>query len=245
MRADLDTLESLIQCGSADELSRTVGERAKDLGFEYWVYGLVLPVTPTRVGQFILSGYPSNWMQHYVERDYQQIDPITQHCRAHMTPLTWNPELLAHGDTPQMRDNSSRFFSEASEFGIVSGVSAPIHGLGCQWGVLSLASASEYDAKQLKPVTPHVFMLACYMHEIGHKFALEANASGQEQRLTTREIECLSWASEGKTSWEIGRLLTISERTVVFHLRNASMKLGVFNRQQAIARAIVLGYLQP
>ena len=61
--------------------------------------------------------------------------------------------------------------------------------------------------------------------------------------LTPRELECLQWAAEGKTSWEIGRLLRISERTAIFHLNNASRKLGVCSRQAAVARAVALRML--
>jgi LuxR family quorum-sensing transcriptional regulator LasR len=49
----------------------------------------------------------------------------------------------------------------------------------------------------------------------------------------------------GKTSWEIGRLLSVAERTVVFHLQNATQKLGVSGRQAAVARAIVSGLITP
>ena len=45
--------------------------------------------------------------------------------------------------------------------------------------------------------------------------------------LTGRELECLEWVSHGKTSWEIGTILDLSERTVNFHLSNACLNLGV------------------
>ena len=38
-------------------------------------------------------------------------------------------------------------------------------------------------------------------------------------------------------------LRLFAERTVVFHLRNACSKLGVATRQQAVAKAMVLGLL--
>jgi DNA-binding CsgD family transcriptional regulator len=40
-------------------------------------------------------------------------------------------------------------------------------------------------------------------------------------RLTPRELECLRWTMEGKTAWEVGTILSISERTAVLHLNNA------------------------
>jgi LuxR family quorum-sensing system transcriptional regulator CciR len=55
---------------------------------------------------------------------------------------------------------------------------------------------------------------------------------------TPREDECLFWASQGKTSWEIGLILGIGERTANFHIANACSKLGVNTRQAAIAQAI-------
>lgn len=56
--------------------------------------------------------------------------------------------------------------------------------------------------------------------------------------LTAREKECLYWASQGKTSWEMGRILGITERTANFHIANLCGKLGVHNRQAAIMAAL-------
>lgn len=61
--------------------------------------------------------------------------------------------------------------------------------------------------------------------------------------ITKREMECISWASEGKTSWEISKILNISERTVNFHLANCIQKTGSVNRQQAIAKCLLQGHL--
>lgn len=55
-----------------------------------------------------------------------------------------------------------------------------------------------------------------------------------EIQLTPREIECVHWAAQGKTSWEISMILGISERTVNFHLSNSMQKTGSSNRQQLI-----------
>lgn len=55
-----------------------------------------------------------------------------------------------------------------------------------------------------------------------------------EVHLTPREIECIHWAAHGKTSWEISRILSITERTVNFHLTNSMHKTGSSNRLQLI-----------
>jgi len=45
---------------------------------------------------------------------------------------------------------------------------------------------------------------------------------------------------EGKTAWEVGRILGISEQTAARHLNNATQKLGCSNKMQAIVKALRL-----
>lgn len=61
--------------------------------------------------------------------------------------------------------------------------------------------------------------------------------------LTERELTCLRWAAVGKTSWEMGAILGLTERTVNFHVQNACRKLGVHSRQAAITSALRAGLL--
>lgn len=58
-----------------------------------------------------------------------------------------------------------------------------------------------------------------------------------------REKSCLSWTALGKSSWEIGQILSISENTVVFHIKNAMRKLGASSRTLAAVKAIQLGLI--
>ena len=63
-------------------------------------------------------------------------------------------------------------------------------------------------------------------------------ASEAPAALTTRERDVLGFLSEGKTDWEISRILGIGETTARFHVDNARRKLGASNRAQAVARYI-------
>jgi DNA-binding CsgD family transcriptional regulator len=99
-------------------------------------------------------------------------------------------------------------------------------------------------------------LLACFLHEAMTRIVASANAqaiavSAVEEFpngpivLSQRELDCLSWSAAGKTSWEIGRILSISERTVNFHIAKAARKLGTYGRRHAISRAMALGLLSP
>ncbi|MCC8948173.1 helix-turn-helix transcriptional regulator [Bradyrhizobium sp. Arg62] len=61
--------------------------------------------------------------------------------------------------------------------------------------------------------------------------------------LTSKETQCLTWCKEGKTNWEIGEILSISEKTVEFHLGNAMRKLGAANRISAVIAGIKRGVI--
>ena len=49
---------------------------------------------------------------------------------------------------------------------------------------------------------------------------------------------------DGKTAWEVGNLLGISERTAVLHLQTAMRKLGCVNKHQAVLKALRLGLIR-
>jgi len=63
--------------------------------------------------------------------------------------------------------------------------------------------------------------------------------------LREREVETLTWAARGKTFEEIGAILSLSKRTVEFHLENARRKLGVATRTQALIKAAAGHLIQP
>jgi DNA-binding CsgD family transcriptional regulator len=63
--------------------------------------------------------------------------------------------------------------------------------------------------------------------------------------LSPREKEILGWTKDGKSRWEISKILSISDETVKFHLRNIVRKLGVANRTQAVAVALAAGLIEP
>ena len=64
-------------------------------------------------------------------------------------------------------------------------------------------------------------------------------------RLSEREAEALTWSARGKSSADIAVLMSLSERTINFHIENASAKLGVATRIQAAVKASLLGLIKP
>jgi DNA-binding CsgD family transcriptional regulator len=238
--ADFDLLATLLGCDTPEQFGATVSQQVSRLGFGTWIYALDVTKASGEAGQALLGNYSDAWVEHYFQESYQRVDPVIQHCRAHTTPFPW-PQTRHLPGTPR---ETTRLFDEAAEFGLVSGFSVPIHGVGCTWGLLSMAAPHLLVASDMHALAANAVLLSSYVHEAGHRFC-EIQVPLPQVALTDREVECLQWGAEGKSSWEIGRVLGISERTVVFHMQNAAHKLGVSGRQPAIARAVALGLIKP
>jgi DNA-binding CsgD family transcriptional regulator len=63
--------------------------------------------------------------------------------------------------------------------------------------------------------------------------------------LTPREVECLKGLAQGLTNSGISKQLHIALPTVALHLVNARRKLGAVTREQAVAKAVSRGLIEP
>jgi DNA-binding CsgD family transcriptional regulator len=72
-----------------------------------------------------------------------------------------------------------------------------------------------------------------------------SGAAGNDGEITLspRQIECLFWVQEGKSSRDIGVIIGVSHRIVERHVFRACQKLGVKTRLQAVIRARTLGII--
>lgn len=73
---------------------------------------------------------------------------------------------------------------------------------------------------------------------------LPPDGRGDEADLSSREAEILRWMKDGKTNAQIAAIISISTKTVEFHLRNILRKLGAPNRTGAVVAAIRRGLLR-
>ena len=105
-----------------------------------------------------------------------------------------------------------------------------------------MVSKTEWDFDLLDSVLlyAHTFVT----HLISTYLRIKEN-SQPIKRLSQRESDCLFWACEGKTAWEIAKIIGLSQRTVTFHLMNIIEKLRANNRQHAVALAIMKGIVKP
>jgi len=214
-------------------------------GFEHFIYADLIPTSFFEPSIVIANGYPEAWRNHYAERNYIASDPVVLHCVSRSDPLVWE-------DIWKSIDEGSKeyeFMSEACEYGLCSGVSFSIHSPKTTFGIFSLASALSFEAtrEKIELVLPRGQAFGTQIHNaISNIPQSDSDFENIKQvHLTEREQQCLAFAAEGETSSTMASRLNVSESTIIFHLQNATKKLGATNRIQAVAQAITKGILKP
>jgi len=238
---DLELFESLLTCETVEELHDTAKRISEQMGFEHFLYGVYVYTSLTRPYLFVLSGYPKEWRSRYDEANYAKIDPAVQHCTKTVIPAIWDDKFFAGKLGGQFR-------GESKEFGLASGASFSVHGGHGEAAMLSLATSR--DSREAKndviANAGKAQLFTCYLHEAVQRIVLSKGPLPlQQASLSAREKECLLWAAEGKSSWEISNILQVSHNTVEFHLKNVTRKMGVNNRRHAVSRAVSMGLISP
>jgi len=74
--------------------------------------------------------------------------------------------------------------------------------------------------------------------------AATSPAEGQQESLTSRELEILRMMISGESNPEIAKRLVVSRSTVKFHVSNILMKLDATSRTEAVAIALQRGLVE-
>lgn len=118
-------------------------------------------------------------------------------------------------------------------FDIVSGVMFPINSLSGDRYLL------RFDGDRDRPCQAAlnaIGMIALHAFDVYDRMRRAELTAPRV--LTKRELEVIRWTSQGKTSAEIGQILSLSDHTINAYMNNAIKKLDCVNRTQLVAKAI-------
>jgi LuxR family transcriptional activator of bioluminescence operon len=221
------------------EIKKLLIEVKERLGFKHILYTVRLPHALTSVSHFLIGDYPINWLDRYVENEYVKIDPVITHCTSSQIAYCW--DQLKESTNPKVMN----FVNDAATFGFIGGISIGVNTHDGDNSIFSVATdhVINKNSKKYYIVSSYMTALQPYIYDAINR--VSSYKQSQNYDLTERELNCLLWSSEGKTSDEIAVILSIKPPTVVFHLKNVIKKLEVTNRNQAIAKAVLLGLITP
>ncbi|MGE0237601.1 MAG: LuxR family transcriptional regulator [Parvibaculaceae bacterium] len=187
-----------------------------------------------------VRNFPRGWERGWLQ--YMSIDPYYHACFDGTLPFLWSDVQ----DSERLSSGQRAAWKYLADFGLSRGMTIPVHLPFGRFAVVSaIIDRSRADhQKILSEARERMFHLTHLFHQTIHEKHFESQVDhASPTRLTSRELECLSWAAAGKTSYEISSILNISMETVRLHIKKAILKLNASNRNHAIAKASQLGII--
>ena len=211
--------------------------------FFSYEYGLcaLLDVTPNNnasIIEVINNSYPNEWVDIYLKKSFQHIDPVLKKHISSFKPQIWSQTY--NNDSCL----NSEFITISHEFGLCNGATHGIKEMICPRS--SIFSFSGIDHKEIQRVLSVLDLIIPHMHvavQNNYRIKNRQKLIGEtllDIKLSDREKEVLNWLKIGKTNWEISMIMSISERTAKFHVANIQKKLNSSTRGYAVAKAIQL-----
>jgi LuxR family transcriptional regulator, activator of conjugal transfer of Ti plasmids len=240
LRSEL--IDALDDAPDQPALYRAMARACEAMGLPVFVYlGWTAPDVP-----LLIANYAPEWGARFIEARYDRVDPILARARVEKLPYHWKAADYAGSASPRQR----QMFDEAAEFGLTLGVSVPIRNAQGPAYLTLVANEKATSFSHNVEENRHLIHLLALHFDANAVSKLQPDTGHPQARLTPREIECLRWAARGKSTFEIAMILSISRRTVVFHLENVKRKFDVATTRQAIVegfrRDIIAGdFTQP
>ncbi|KWV60479.1 hypothetical protein AS156_29310 [Bradyrhizobium macuxiense] len=233
MGTNIETfIESTRRVATPADLKKLFLNAVADQGYENAVFART---NNRRLVSVPWSVFPPGYLDTYRAEGWDRIDPVVQKVHSIRGPFKWCETCPTGGFTRQQKS----FFESCRELGVHSGITIPIRGAGQEVDLISLSLRVRGDAPS--DGMAHIYMVSL-QYWLTH-CELTDRREEKPVQLTSQEVECLRWCKEGKTNWEIGEILKISEKTVEFHLSNGMRKLGAGNRITAVIMAIKSGII--
>ena len=205
----------------------------RDFAFEHVSFFSVPSINETLLGPHTLeTTIPTEFVRDFDRQRLLQECPLISEVWKTMIPLTWclGPD---DGQTdfkcpPAMADLLRRYK-------LLMGICFPANSVdGSRFFVRfdgNRAPLSQPEINELGMIVVHAF-------DVFDK--LRRNELVAPSPLSARELEVVRWTAQGKTSVEIGQILSLSDHTVNAYMTNAIKKLDCVNRTQLVAKAIRL-----
>lgn len=218
-------------------MERAVG----DIGFDRYAFCALTRHERYKVADSpapaVALNYPASWTDYYFEHNYQSRDPVLLYAPELERPFLW--DWLAKA--VKLDGAQTIIMHEAREAGLLDGVAVPLHGSRGNLCVLTCAAAEGHSGPA--STFSDLAILAAQFHAAYRELCRTEPECRIVPVLSERERACLQWTAHGKSSWEVGVILHISENTVNYHLKKAFEKLEANNRIAAVVNAIRYGLI--
>ena len=234
-----DEFVSVHQVRSRGELLSEVVGFTRRLGFET-VNAMAVVDHFRGESEFVrVDNTPAAYLESFENVEEAHRDPVMQHCKRASVPIIWNQDTYTGVGLGAQWENQARF-------GYRTGIALALHlpeGRHFFIGV-DRDQPLPADTAEVRRMVGELLLFSVHAEDAAMRVLLSQAARVDGPALTAREAESLRWTMDGKTAWEVGNILGISEQTAARHLNNATQKLGCVNKLQAVLKALRLGLIR-
>lgn len=233
-------LKKFMDVSQSDDLA-TFERRLVDFAHEMEfakVNGVLVLDRPGQQAAFLAVGnMPEDYMASFGDESDSKRDPVLKRLKRMSLPFVYDRDMYVQEGAPDL-------WEKQAAYGYRTGISVALHLPGHKHFILGLDREERLpnDDGQLTRMLADLQLLAVHAQDAAVRL-LEATSDAPDPKLTQREIEVLRWTMEGKSAWAVGEILSVSESTVNFHLRNIFRKLDASSKHQAVLKALALGLL--
>ena len=222
-----------------DEFQSELVAFTKRLGFETVACSLVIDHMLGEAEFITVDNTPREYKEMFQDSVSARRDPVMQHCKRQSVPIIWDQSTYVSSGLGDK-------WEEQASFGMSNGIAMALHlpeGRHFLFGV-ERDRPVPTDASELTRIVADLQLFAVHAQDAALRILVPKPLDPSLPSLTPRELETLRWTMEGKTAWEVGSVLGITERTASLHVNNATHKLGCVNKHQAVLKALRLGLLR-
>jgi DNA-binding CsgD family transcriptional regulator len=229
---------SVLEARDQAQFRSVVVRFAQQLGFDT-VSAMVVVDKPGIESEFVtVHNTPMAFEETFGNTSVNRRDPVMQHCKRQTMPIVW-------GQKTYLDNNVVELWETQAQFGYRNGIAMALHmpeGRHFMLGV-DRDLALPADRAELTRLVADLQLFAVHAQDTAMRVLVSEQHQPERPSITPRELEVLRWTMDGKTAWEVGALLSITERTVIQHLQNAMRKLDCNSKHQAVLKALRLGLI--
>jgi DNA-binding CsgD family transcriptional regulator len=229
---------SVLETRNRDEFRSVLLGFAQRIGFQTVSAMTVVDRGPGASEFIIVDNTPQAYLENFHDMARARRDPVMQHCKRQSLPIIWDQNTY-------VANGQGDLWEEQARFGYATGIALALHlpdGRHFFFGV-DRDQKLPSDRSELTRLVADLQLFAVHAQEAALRILVPVPLRPETPGLTPRELEALRWTMEGKTAWELGTILGISERTAVMHVNNAMHKLGCTTKHQAVLKALRLGLI--
>lgn len=232
------SFEAVLQTKSREEFQAEIVRFAKELGFEFVSAMTVVDHSLYESDFITVDNTPKAWADAFVNHHYGMRDPVMQHCKKGPVPIIWDQATYISGGAAEL-------WEEQAAYGYRTGIALAMHMPAGRHFMMGVDRSGNLPTEQreLSRLVADLQLFAVHAQDAAMRLFVPPERLPERPGLTPRELEALRWTMEGKTAWEVGSILGITERTAVLHLQNAMRKLDAVNKHQAVLKALRLGLI--